>query len=249
MNERLELLVQLELDGEIDASERAELDAASEADSEVLAWRSRMLDLGQDLDSLSWQEPSPDLKQRVLEELRIPAARTKAQAPRRRWRIDFRQAVAFAAGIALVLVVGRFVPGIDDTGIDPNQAAGTLISPDRPVEIDRDRASFGDTTVEAWTERSGDRLFLRARGTGDATTPVRIEWPDLEWSATSVRSLPQANLGVDRGRASFAWTESGPFTLELELQAGTSGSDGGDVRLLLGDGRTAGSSLTLDVVP
>ena len=236
MNERMELLVQLELDGEIGEEERRELDAASEADPATSAYRTQMAELARDLDTLAWREPSPDLKRKILDELQIAAPRPKAPAPRPRWRIDFRQAVAFAAGIALVLVVGRFVPWIDDTGIDPNQAAGTLISPDRTVEIDRDRASFGETTIEAWTERSGDQLFLRARGTGDATTHVRIEWADLDWSAVTVRSVPPANLGVDRGRASFAWTESGPFTLELELQAGPSGNDGGDVRLLLGDG-------------
>lgn len=249
MNERMELLIQLELDGEISEAERHELDAASEADPATQAYRSRMAELAQDLDTLAWREPSADLKRKVLDELQIAAPRPKAPAPRPRWRLDFRQAVAFAAGIALVLVVGRFVPVIDGASVDPDQATGTLIAPGKPVEVDRDRAAWGETTIEAWTERSGDQLFLRARGTGDATTPVRIEWADLEWSVVSVRSVPPANLGVDRGRASFAWTQSGPYTLELELQAGPSSSEGGDVRLLLGSDETAGPSLTLDVVP
>lgn len=249
MNERMELLVQLELDGEISEAERQELDSASEADPATRGYRSQMAELAQDLDTLAWREPSPGLKQKILDELHIAPPRPKAPAPRPRWRLDFRQAVAFAAGIALVLVAGRFVPGIDGASVDPDQATGTLIAPGQPVEVDRGQAASGETTIEAWTERSGDQLFLRARGTGDATMPVRIEWADLDWSVISVRSVPPANLGVDRGRASFAWIESGPFTLELELQAGPSSSDGGDVRLLLGGRETAGPSITLDVVP
>ena len=170
-------------------------------------------------------------------------------SPRPRRRIDFRQVVAFAAGIALMLVAGRFLPAIDGISVDPNQATGTLIAPERPLEVDRGQTAFGGTRIEAWTERSGDRLFLRARGTGDATTPVRIEWSDLDWSVVSVHSVPPADLGVDRGRASFAWTASGPFTLELELRPGSSGVPGGDVRLLLGDPGTAAPSITLGAVP
>jgi hypothetical protein len=249
MNERMELLIQLELDGEISQAERDELDAASEADSPTRAYRSQMAELAQDLDTLAWREPSPNLQRKVLDQLQIGTPRPRARAPRPRWRIDFRQAVAFAAGIAAVLVAGRFIPAIDGMAVDPNEAAGTLIAPDKAPEIDRGRVEFGGTSIEAWTERSGDQLYLRARGTGDATTPVRIEWSDLDWSVVSVHSVPPADLGVDRGRASFAWTASGPFTLELELQAGTPGADGGDVRLLIGGGDTAGSSITLDVVP
>jgi hypothetical protein len=249
MNERTELLVQLELDGEISQVEREELDAASESDPATNAYRSRMADLAQDLDTLAWREPSPDLERKVLDELQIARTRTRAAAPRPRRRIDFKQVVAFAAGIALMLVAGRFLPAIDGISVDPNQATGTLIAPERPLEVDRGQTAFGGTRIEAWTERSGDRLFLRARGTGDATTPVQIEWSDLDWSVVSVGCVPSANLGVDRGRASFAWNKSGPITLELELQASTPDTEGGDVRLLLGDGNTAGPSLTLDVVP
>ena len=62
MNERIELLIQLELDGEINAAEREELDAASETDPATRAYRSQMADLGQDLER--------DLLQVALEAVR-----------------------------------------------------------------------------------------------------------------------------------------------------------------------------------
>ena len=119
----------------------------------------------------------------------------------------------------------------------------------RPRDDRRGRLQSGGTDIEAWTEASDGRFFLRARGTGEPTTPVRIEWTDPEWSVVAVRSVPPAILGVDRGRAHIAWTRSGQFTLELELQAGQANAGSGDVRLLLGDADEPGPSLTLEVVP
>jgi hypothetical protein len=249
MNERFEMLIQLELDGEINESERAELDAACAESPSTREYRSRMQELGQDLDTLAWREPSADLKDKVMRELGIAAVRRPAPAPRHRWRPDFRQAVAFAAGIALVLVAGRFAPLLPDAGVNGDHAAGTLLTRQDQTEIDRGRLQSGGTDIEAWTEASDGRFFLRARGTGEPTTPVRIEWTDPEWSVVAVRSVPPAILGVDRGRAHIAWTRSGQFTLELELQAGQANAGSGDVRLLLGDADEPGPSLTLEVVP
>jgi hypothetical protein len=250
MNERFELLIQLELDGEISERELAELDSACQEDPATREYRTRMLELGQDLDTLAWREPSADLKHRVLQELGIGAPRRPAPAPRPRWRMDFRQAAAFAAGIALVLVAGRFAPLFPDSAVNGDHATGTLLTGQNPTEeFDRGRMQSGGTEIEAWTEGSDGRVFLRARGTGEPTTPVRIEWTDPEWSVVAVRSVPPAILGVDRGRAHIAWTRSGQFTLELELQAGNANSGVGDVRLFLGEAPDAGPSITLDVTP
>ena len=252
MNEHHEDLIQRELDGEISPAERDELDTATGAEPTIREHRELMQALAQDLDTLAWREPGPELKARILAEIGTlsPGRPHQARRARMSWRIDRRQALAFAAGIALIIVVGQFVPLLGDHDIDPDQASGTLLPPTSATdEIDRARVEAGTNWIEARTERSGDRLFLRARGEGNATTPVRIDWEGQKWSVVSVRSVPPGDLGVERGRAHFVQAEPGQYVLELELQLRGSEDQAGDVRLWLGAGDPGNSSATLGTIP
>ena len=255
MNEHLEDLIQRELDGEISPAERDELDTASGADPNIREYRERMQTLAQDLDTLAWREPGPELKERILAEIGAmapgdPRRERHLRRARMPWRIDRRQALAFAAGIALIVIVGKFVPLIGNQDIDPDQASGTLLPPTSATgEIDRARVEDGTDWIEARTERSGDRLFLRARGEGNAATPVRIDWEDQEWSLVSVRVVPPGELGVERGRAHFVQDAPGHYVLELEFQLRESQDQAGDVRLWLGTGNPEDPSVTLGTIP
>jgi hypothetical protein len=250
MNQHLEELIQLEIDGVIGPGELKELDAAAANDPEVKGHRERMLQLSEDLGSLSWREPGPELHGRIMREIGVAVPHRKVRRARMPWRIGRREAVAFAAGIALVIVVGRFVPVIGDGAVDRNQAAGTLLPPaDATVSVDQARIDAGPMHIEARTERSGDRLFLRARGEGDAVTPVRIDWDAPAWSVVSTRCVPPGDLGVDRGRARFVQGEPGPYVLEIELQLRGSTDQAGDVRLRLGSGDPGDPTATLGTTP
>ena len=124
MNQHLEELIQLEIDGSISPDELKELDAATANDLEVKGQRERMLELAEDLGSLSWREPGPELHGRIMREngVSIPNRKVRRARMPMPWRMGRREAVAFAAGIALVVVVGRFVPVIGDGAVDRNQA-------------------------------------------------------------------------------------------------------------------------------
>lgn len=242
MNDHYEDLIQRELDSDLSSREQAELLAKVAGDPEARALREEILALGLELESLASRKPTPELKHDIMAAIAAdPAHATprprRAPAPTRGF--DRRQALAFAAGIALVLMAGQVVPLFGEPPLDANHASGTLIPPTtnpalEPAEVDRGRLEAGNTRFEAWTERSGDQLFLRARGEMDASAPVRIDWDGDLWSVVSVRSVPATDFALDRGRADFVQAEPGPFSLEMELQLRGPTTVTGDVRLRAG---------------
>ena len=257
MNDHYEDLIQRELDHDLSSREHAELLAAVAGDPEARALRDDMLSLGLELDSLANRKPTPELKHNIMSEIaadRVQMAARPRRAPTPSRGFDRRQALAFAAGIAVVLMAGQVLPLFGEPPIDANQAAGTLMPPTpestaEPVQVDRGLLETGSTRLEAWTERSGDHLFLRARGEMDASAPVRIEWDGELWFVVSVRSVPATDLALDRGRADFVQAEPGPFSLEMELQLRGPTPAAGDVRLRAGGTGPDVEMITLGTAP
>lgn len=265
MNNHYEDLIQRELDNDLSSREQAELLAAVASDPEARAFRNEMLSLGLELDSLANRKPAAGLKHDIMTAIAAdpaPVAPRLRRTPTPTRGFDRRQALAFAAGITVVLVAGQVLPLFGEPPIDANQAAGTLMPPSaelipelipkpvpEPVEIDRGRIEAGSTRLEAWTERSGDHLFLRARGEMDAGAPVRIDWDGELWSVVSVRSIPATDLALDRGRADFVQAEPGPFSLEMELQLRGPTPGAGDVRLRAGGPGPDVETITLGTAP
>ena len=112
MSDRIAELIQLEVDGVISATELAELDEAASADPVTRDERERMRDLARDLDQLAWREPASALPENVLRAINEIGPHRKRRAwPR--WRIERRQAFAFAAGI-VVTKMGTATVGPDE---------------------------------------------------------------------------------------------------------------------------------------
>jgi hypothetical protein len=212
-----------------------------------------MLTLGVELDSLANRKPPPELKQNIMAAIAVDPAQVKprsGRAPAPTRGFDRRQALAFAAGIVLVLMAGQVLPLFGEPPLDANQATGTLLPPaTAPVEVDRSRLGAGSTSLEAWTERSGDHVFLHARGEMDASAPLRIDWDGELWSVISVRSVPTADFVLDHGHANFVQAKPGPFSLEMELQLRGPTPAAGDVRLRAGGTGSDVEMITLGTAP
>jgi len=257
MNNHHEELIQRELDHDLSSREQAELLAAVADDPQTQALREEMLSLGLELDSLANRKPTPELKYNIMAAIEADPAQIatkprRSPAPAR--ALDRRHALAFAAGIAVMLMAGQVLPLFGEPPIDANQAAGTLMSPTADpdselIEVDRARLEAGSTSLEVWTERSGNHLFLSARGEMDAGAPVRIDWDGELWSVVSVRSVPATDLALDRGRADFVQAEPGLFSLEMELQLRGPTPAAGDVRLRAGGTGSDVEMITLGTAP
>ena len=244
---RIDELIQREIDDDLAGPEQAELLTMVASDPALRAQRDRMQSLGHDLDALQWQEPAPELKKRIMAGIAAETPRRLGPTQRPRWRIDRRQILAFAAGVAVMFAAGHVsIP----PQIQESEMGGTLLTASGSLhEIDRGQAAVGDQWLRAWTEGDGAHVLVHVQGGGGAEEPVQIVFDDRAWSVISFRGAPAADLALGDGRAEFVRSESGSFTLEMELQLRETTTDAGHVRVHIGSVESEASSIRLGTLP
>ncbi len=113
LSERIAELVQADVDGFIDESDRAELDAALEVSADARAFRQETLQLTNILAAVPELDPPTGLHGRILDSIELPSAR---QLPI--WLTGLFQPISYgmavAAGMVIMVGVLNFLPLNDD---------------------------------------------------------------------------------------------------------------------------------------
>lgn len=177
--EKLEELIQLDLDGRATPAERLAIAEALERDPQARALQAEMREVHQFLDRRPKVDPPQDLRRRIAAEVdrrsRTAEAplRGFADAPRRRQRV-MRFTLAAAATLALAVLLAPAL--IHDT--DPDRLRGT-IAPPTATENETKLIPLAGNGIEgvvvtAW---EGPRLVLRPelRSPGPARLDVGFD--------------------------------------------------------------------------
>jgi anti-sigma factor RsiW len=162
-------LVQAEIDGELDARQRAELARQLLADPALRASREEMRRLCRALDGVPEIEPPASLRTDILAALpQIQVRRTRTAWPVVQWR--------YAAVLAGVLLTGAIVFRIMDFGQGPsaNDMAGTLADQRAPVTVDMVQLSPGAVSGRVSLIRDGTELGVALELTSRAPVDVLI---------------------------------------------------------------------------
>jgi len=198
-------LIHAEIDGELDAQQRAELSRYLLADPDVRALRDDLRRLCAALDETVQSEPPPDLQDRILAAL--PVAQT-ARAERRVNPVNWRHAAAAACLVAVGAVIfyslrGQAPPATDVAGT--MAASGDVVTLDTVdiresslsgrVSLVRDSAQLGvrfeltaPAPVDALIARGGHTLRVTDVGgaTGPGGTGMTVTLPGVAQSAEQV---------------------------------------------------------------
>jgi hypothetical protein len=145
-------LIQAELDGQLDGSQRAELAKGLLADPEVRAAREEFLRVQALLESVEDVEPPADLRTRVLQALPAPTSPVATRWPAQRWR--------YAALIAGVVGAGTLVYETVTPGTGNNETFGTIAARRTSPAPDAVVLDSGPVTGRLSLYRDGDGLVL-----------------------------------------------------------------------------------------
>jgi anti-sigma factor RsiW len=147
-------LVHAEIDGELDAQQRAALARRLLADPEAREVREDLLRLQAMLEGVGEVEPPPELRAQVLRALPLPVR------PHRRVRwpaLPYRYAALIAGVLATAAVVYETVDG---TGAGSADLAGTIAARRAPLTLDTVALSAGPVTGRVSLYRDGSGLGL-----------------------------------------------------------------------------------------
>ncbi len=194
-------LIHAEIDGELDARQRAELSRYLLADPALRALRDQIRQLCTALDAVAEVEPPPQLRTDILAALpQNPPRRSGLARPVLKWR--------YAAVLAGVLLTGTIVFRVLDFGQQPavNEMAGTLADPRSAVTLDMVQMTQGAVSGRISLIRAGTGVELALDLAASAPVDVLI--------ASGERSLRVNGLGRMGVRG------PGPTTIALPGFAG-----------------------------
>ena len=124
-------LLNLEIDGELSAADRADLSRRLLNDPQARAAREDLRRTCNELDALPLAEPPAELRERILAAL--PLVANRGGQPSRRF-LSSASTLRYAAAIVGALLVGTvaFEASRNVSGVDTDQAVGTMTSPPAP---------------------------------------------------------------------------------------------------------------------
>lgn len=159
-------LIHAEIDGEIDARQRAELARALLADPEVQVLREDLRRVCAALDALEAVEPPQELRQSILD-----ALPQSTPSPARSWWSAPR--LRYAALIAGVLAVGTILyETVESPRPDASEVAGTMAAAGAPTTLDTVR--LGNAAVSGRVNLYRDRAGLGLEFELVASAPVDV---------------------------------------------------------------------------
>ena len=123
-------LINADIDGELDANEKGELEAVLESSADARAMRAELLRLSNLLDSLPAQSPPPGLAQRVLNQI-APSPGGAAGISLSGFFASFQPAtagLAFAAGLLFTVGFYELSPNHQSSSGDTAKMVGTMVA-------------------------------------------------------------------------------------------------------------------------
>jgi hypothetical protein len=128
LEERIINLINAELDGELSAAERDELESVLEVSAEARAMRAELQKLGEMMDSLPRRQPPAGLADQIMTSVRLPEPRRPFSLSGLLTSFQPAQAgLAFAAGLLLAVGYYELSPSQQASG-DSARMVGTLIA-------------------------------------------------------------------------------------------------------------------------
>jgi hypothetical protein len=128
LDERTINLINADLDGELEAGEREDLEGILESSAEARAMRAELLGLGNMLDGLPEQLPPADLKRQILSQLAPPPGAAVFSLPK--LFASFQPAtagLAFAAGLLMTVAFYELSPA-HRSSADTASMVGTMVA-------------------------------------------------------------------------------------------------------------------------
>jgi len=213
-------LIHAEIDGELDAQQRAELSRCLLADPDVRALRDDLRRLCAELDAMPQADPPPDLRETILAAL--PATST-VRAARRFPALNWRHA---AAAACLVVVSAVVFVSVRSPAPPPADLAGTMAAPGAAVTL--------DTVVVQGEALSGRVSLIR----DNTQLGVRFEVTASARVDALIASDGHTVRVTDVGRASVP----GSTSVTVPLPAISRGAEQVSLTFLV-DGRQVGSAM------
>jgi hypothetical protein len=161
MDARVVELINLELDGRLDAAARAELDAALVNDPAARARREQLRAVARALADAPVPSLPEDFREAVLR--RLPQRSNRVARVRRAWRTG----LALAASVVAAVVVLRLVPQGAEPA--PDQLSATLAPAKATVAVTR---QHGALTLDFMLPPEKAELVIEVPGAGGLTATV-----------------------------------------------------------------------------
>jgi len=210
LNERTIYLINAEIDGELAPAEREELDDILKSSDEARAMKAEFLRLTNLLDSQPDQQPPEGLAKMIVDEVKLPAAKSSLLFDR--WLSYIRHpaatGLAFAAGLLMAVVFYQAAP---QHVVNPDTAnmVGTMIANSQDHSVIPD-----------------DSLLLQASGlSGSVTLQNREDVYILNFDLTSEQQIEVevafAEAGLDFGGLAHTVSGGNKAGESYEISGGT----------------------------
>jgi anti-sigma factor RsiW len=152
LDERIAELIQADVDGELTASERDELEAVLKQSAEARRFREEMLQVARLMAELPLVNPPPGLTRRILDRIELPS-RTRWLVASTTWFRPASYGLALAAGVLIAVGIDQATP----TGpADIQNLVGSMVRQGKELpQLATGRLDIGSPGVEG-------RVLLKA---------------------------------------------------------------------------------------
>ncbi|MEJ8566713.1 anti-sigma factor family protein [Elongatibacter sediminis] len=242
IEERIADMIQADVDGELPAASRAELDAVLAQSGEARRFRDEMMRVARLMNELPPIDPPPGLTRRILDRIQLPSPEgwhSRVAA----WMRPASYGMAVAAGVVIGIGVANFAPRFDaDIAADLPGLVGTMVDRSAlqaPNAADRMVIDRPGVRGEAVLVPLGDIWSLQFSLNTSNPVEIRVSAdPALRFGGLADPESELRIVEVSGGDVRLVHEGRHPFVLYLQTE---SGRDVGsrDIAVFIGrDGET-----------
>jgi hypothetical protein len=229
LDDRMLQLLNAEIDGDLSASDRAELSRRLLHEPDARAAREALRRACAELDTLEPVEPPAELRERILAALPQSAAvASRGGQPSRRF-LSSASTLRYAAAIVGAVLVGTiaFQANRSVSGVDADQAAGTMADPPAAARAGGGAIRVDDSQVRGTITLVPTGRELGVRFDFDPVQPVGVVSPEAI-DVIVTRGHDVAHLkGLDASR------QAGSAALVATLPGALAAGEAVDVRVIV----------------
>jgi len=176
IDERTIELINADIDGELEPSERLELDGILDSSADARAMRAELLSLNNLLESLPEQKPPAGLLQEILNKITLPGEKSAFSLSR--LFTSFQPAatgLAFAAGLLVTVSFYELLPR-QGTSLDTGGMVGTMVANPATMPTEsRDVLAFEGAGLDGSVTLKGNKKLLILEFDLDSSEQVEIK--------------------------------------------------------------------------
>lgn len=248
-DDRYIALLNAEIDGELSETERHELDACLEENSEARVYQAALRGFATVMNSVPEKMPAPSLRQKIIDQVELPARRVfRRRNAGRPLPRGAEFSLAFAAGVLLAVGVYQFVP-IQYPAKDFAGMVGTIVgSEDLADALPDDTLALESDEVTAMVSMRHDGDVYEVEFDLVSDGPIDVE-ADLAGAGLEFGGFARQAAGINAfqvadGTVRVATEGTGRFALFLQKSASDPGETRVEIRLFAGDEQVYRGALT-----